>query len=131
MVSPAEEWNELENGYENNNITITVTRIQGSEWEDGRSVNFERWQVRVRRGASGYGQVDEIAEYDEPRPAWELAHMLTHLFEEYDSNRVLLTLTDPEKGQRPTGIGPTDNDPETHLRNCLGYEEHMLDAIPT
>mgnify|MGYP000064841345 FL=1 len=132
MVSPAGGWEDTKHGYENDDVAITVREIRGSDWGDDRSVNFTRWQVQVRRGPPGYAQIEDLAEYDEPRPAWELAHMLTHLFDEYGDDRVIMSLTDPEKGDRPerSESGPTEADPETHLRNCLGDDDHLLDAVP-
>lgn len=124
MVSPANSWEEIENGYRSGDTSILVSEVEGRIVEDGQHTRFTGYEVQVWEGPAGYASPTEIATYEEPRPAWELANLLTRLYGTYPAN-LLMTLENPERGSLPRGLA--ERDPEQLLRDVLGYEASYVD----
>lgn len=82
MVSPHENWEEDGDGYRNGRTGIYVREMNMMSWDDGEKFDGTVFEVVVY---TDMGTVSEkptgIADFIEPRPAWEFANILTHYFE--------------------------------------------------
>ena len=85
MVSPHESWEEKEDGFKLGKVFVEVLPVQADVSGSAQFVrsvsekNANAYQVNV---FSSYGTVsespEEIAIFENPREAWEMAHILTH-----------------------------------------------------
>jgi len=122
MVSPSQAWDDLDSGYEKGDVRIIVGQTEG--W--GGDSTWEGYTVSVWDGPAGYESITEIASYEDPRKAWELANLLTHYIDEMGPS--LMRLEDPTEGE----VLPRDldeRDPEEMLRDVLGYNDFHLDRV--
>ncbi|WP_128478096.1 hypothetical protein [Halorussus pelagicus] len=124
MVSPNDTWEETEHGYENGDTSVIVSEVEGRIINDGQRKSFTGYEVQIWEGPAGYASPTEIATYEEPRPAWELANLLTRLYGTYPAN-LLMGLEGPEGDSLPRGLA--DRDPAQLLRDVLGYEASYVD----
>lgn len=120
MVSPSDKWTDTEHGYERGETSVTVRKMNRVAFEDGDRMAGDVFSVTVWRGPERH---EEIAAYEEPKRAWELANLLTHLIDE--TSPVMMQLTGESGSPLPRDL--TDKDPEDVLRDALGYNEMLLD----
>jgi hypothetical protein len=123
MVSPAESWDDIESGYENGNTKVVVSQVEGRIVKDGTQTEYTGYCVNIWDGPPGYERHRDVATYEDPRPAWELANLLTRLYEERPELK--MALDKPEGDDLPRGVA--ERDPEQLLRDVLGYEEYLVD----
>lgn len=96
MVSPHSNWEDEENGYRSAGVGIFV---EPTAVEAGREGSYRAsggvspddanaYSVDLRTGMGTEKRTwDPIATFDDPRTAWEFAHLLTHYFEACSSAR--------------------------------------------
>jgi len=130
MVSPASNWEDTENGLKNGDTRITVDKVEGEHWSEGKRTEFEGYSIIVWMGPSGYASPEEIATYKNPRPAWELAHILTRYFDKHSSKLDLSKLTNGSmEGENLPPNGIAEREPEQLVRDALGEYEFRLDEV--
>lgn len=130
MVSPSDNWEEREDGYELGDTSVLVQEIEGRYSEGGEMTEYTGYSVIVYMGPTGHASPQEIATYESPREAWELAHILTHYFDEWNSKLDLNNLHNGQDGGEvlpPRGLA--ERDPEQLLRDGLGHYEYKLDEV--
>ncbi|GAA3865752.1 hypothetical protein [Haloarcula argentinensis] len=132
MTSPAEGWEDTERGYEQGDTSVTVGEVKLTQYRNGDRTEYNGYQVRVWIGKPGYASPEEIATYEEPRKAWELANILTHYLSAYNSKLDLSNITDGfESGEHLPPDGVAEREPEELLRDALGHHEFRLDEVLT
>ncbi|MWV41053.1 hypothetical protein [Natrialba sp. INN-245] len=142
MVSPHDNWEDVEDGYRNGNIGVFV---EPAYIEDEGGVLYSRvgvtesdtnaYLVSYQSGLeTGYGSHKELINFEDPRAAWEYANLVTHYLE-YGSDEDLSISelqgrSDPtEDTWHPKGV-VSEMRAEEVMRKMLGhYEFRLNDAL--
>lgn len=126
MVSPSDSWDDTEHGYETGDASITVSEVSGTMWDDGEKTDISGYQVRVTVGTAGYATPKEIATYEDPKKAWEMANILTHYVEEWGRSGI----GDLQGGMNGVAVPPeglAEREPKKVLKDALAYNDFRID----
>ncbi|WP_049929002.1 hypothetical protein [Halopiger goleimassiliensis] len=137
MVSPRDGWDDREEGYRRDDVGVFVepTVVDG---EDARRVTeydaANAFTVSLCREMGTEAETrTPLVRFDEPRTAWEYAHLVTHYVSaSFDPSFAESELTgtdghDPDRW-RPEGV-VSDLDAETVLRKTVDHHVHKVEDV--
>ncbi|KOX92829.1 hypothetical protein AMS69_10245 [Haloarcula rubripromontorii] len=129
MVSPSYSWDETDYGYELDNKRISVDEMKMERWDTGERIETTAFNVQVRIGTPGYASPKDVLAYEDPKPAWEAANILTHFLEEWGKMGLSELQNTPSGDSLPTGLA--EDDPIDLFEASLGYNDFKLKrALP-
>lgn len=132
MVSPADGWEDVEDGLQKEDVKIEVAPLDYVE-DDGfirsQAVEFEKanaYEVAIRQLPQRH---QEIVTFDDPKKAWEFVHLLTHYIDARTADGFIGNMKNDWMGE----VGPldlvTDRSARETLEAMVGYATGPIDDL--
>jgi len=137
MVSPADGWEDVEDGYEQGHVGVYVEPIYLKMDE---RASFERSAPEEHANAYAVSIIEDLGtsaekhrvmtRFEDQRPAWELAHILTRYID-YSRGPMVARGNLSEEAHSDEGGFPmlTESGAEEAFREALGYYEYEADEF--
>lgn len=137
MVSPADGWKDVDNGYVSGSTRVLVEPIHHEVTENSEFTSSvpeseaNAYAVSIVDGSSGHGTHRTLVEIQDPRTAWEVANLCTHYLNERPAMDLTGLKYDPAHNSEPEKIRGvvTDLTPEEIMKALLGYDIQAIDHL--